>query len=320
MRPWSTARRRLLCALATTPAWGLARATEAPLRLGTSTTGGGFSLYGQTLAEVLARQAGRPVLVALPTRGTTENLERLARGELELGLVQGSSAHQALQAGATSGLRVLFAMYPSPGMLAVPVRSTARRLEDLRGQPVVFGVATSGLVLMARQVYGGIGLDIDRDFQAIYVEQAGQAPALVSSGAAAGLWGGGEGWPGFLRLAESPGGARFIGPDAEQTRRILERHPFLQAMELPAGSYPGMNAPLATVGSWNLILARADLPDETGYAAARALHEAASALAAALPQAAMSTLAATLQASPDPALLHPGTLRLLREQGLWPRR
>ena len=57
------------------------------------------------------------------------------------------------------------AMYPSPGMLAVPAASNVRQLQDLIGQPVVFGVRTSGLVTLARQVFSGIGLDIDRTFK-----------------------------------------------------------------------------------------------------------------------------------------------------------
>ena len=108
------------------------------------------------------------------------------------------------------------AMYPSPGMLAVPAASNVRQLQDLIGQPVVFGVRTSGLVTLARQVFSGIGLDIDRDFQGIYVEQAAQSPGLVQSGQAGGLWGAGEGWPGFEQLAKGPGGARFNGPNPEK--------------------------------------------------------------------------------------------------------
>lgn len=299
-----------------------AGATAPTLRLGTSTPGGGFALYGETLASVLNRRAGRTVLQAVPTRGTEENLQRLARGELDAALIQGTAANQVLQgeaAGAAGGrLPVLFAMYPSPGMLAVPADATARRLEDLRGQPVVFGVPSSGLVLLARQVFGALGLDIDRDFRAVYVEQAAQGPQRVLAGEAMGLWGAGEGWPGFTTLAQSPRGARFLGPAPEQIPRILQAQPFLKPMTMPAGSYRGLDQDLKTVGSWNLILARTDLPAAAGLALATALHEAAGDLGRALPQAAMSTAASTAQAVPSADLLHPGTAQLLRTLKLLP--
>jgi TRAP transporter TAXI family solute receptor len=282
-----------------------ADAATGTLRLGTSTPGGGFALYGQTLERVLNQQTGRALLRAVPTRGTAENLQLLQRGELDAALIQGTVAGEVLQRGEAAGLRVLYAMYPSPGMLAVPAASPARRLDALRGQRVVFGVRSSGLVTLARQVFDGMGMDIDRDFQAVYVDQAAQSPRLVIGGEAAGLWGAGEGWPGFVQVAQAPGGARFLGPTPEQISRILVKYPLLQAMQVPVDLYPGIAEPLPTVGSVNLILARADLDLPRAAAFVQAMQDAAPRLAEALPQAAFSTLANPLASAPSPALLHP---------------
>lgn len=275
-----------------------------PLILGTSTAGGGFSLYGDTLARLLEQRMGHPVIRTRTTRGTTENLTLLHDGDIDLALIQGTAASEVFAQGPASGLRILFAMYPSPGMLAVPAASTATRLEDLRGRRVVFGVRTSGLVTLARQVCAGIGLDIDRDFEAIYVDEAAESPGIVLRGDAAGLWGAGEGWPGFTRLAEAPGGARFIGPSVRQIAAIIERYPLLKAMDVAPGTYPGIDRPLPTVGSVNWILTRADLPDGRATAFVDAMALAQQQLAAALPQAAFSTLANTIASAPDVALLH----------------
>ena len=275
-----------------------------PLRLGTSTPGGGFSQYGDLLQAVLNRQQRRELLQARPTRGTVENLELLQRGELDMALIQGTSADEVLQKGPAGGLCILYAMYPSPGMLAAPRASAARRLEDLAGQPVVFGVRTSGLVTLARQVFTGIGLDIDRDFKAIYVERAADSPRIVLAGEAGGLWGAGEGWPGFVQMAQSPGGARFIGPSPAQIPRIIDRYPLLKGMEVPAQAYAGIESPLPTVGSVNLILARTDLDDDRAAAFVKAMQQAGPELTAALPQAGFSTLANTLASAPSRELLH----------------
>lgn len=284
-----------------TPAAAL---TDRPLVLGTSTPGGGFSRYGDMLARLLNAQEGRVVLQAVMTRGTTQNLGELQSGALDAALIQGTSASEVLEQGPASGLRILWAMYPSPGMMAVPTASPAHRLEDLVGQRVVFGVRSSGLVTLARQVFAGLDLNIDSDFQAMYVTQAAQSPALVQSGVAAGLWGAGEGWPGFSQLADGPGGARFIGPGPQQTASILQKYPLLQAMNVPAGSYPGMVRALPTVGSVNLILVHERLDDARAAAFVAAMQRALPALAAALPQAAFSTLANTLASAPSPAMLH----------------
>ncbi len=275
-----------------------------PLILGTSTPGGGFARYGDVLERVLDARAGRPLLRARPTKGTTENLALLNSGAIDAALIQGTAASELFAQGPASDLRILFAMYPSPGLLALPLASPARRLEDVRGQRVVFGVRTSGLVTLGRQVFAGIGIDIDRDLEAIYVDEAAQSPRIVLAGGAVGLWGAGEGWPGFEALAASPGGARFLGPAPDQIPRIVARYPSLAPMEVDAGAYPGIDRPLPTVGSVNWILVRADLDDRRVSAFVEAMEASHAELAAALPQAAFSTLAHTRASAPSTALLH----------------
>ena len=303
-------RRRALLGLSAawllSPRTGVAQDANRPFVIGTSTPGGGFALYGETLERVLNARAGRTLVRARPTNGTVENLALLGRGEIDAALIQGTAASEIFarhSAGDAVDLRVLFAMYPSPGMLAVPATSSVRRLEDVLGQRVVFGVRTSGLVTLGRQVFAGIGYDIDRDTQAIYVDEAAEAPRIVLAGNAAGLWGAGEGWPGFERLARSPGGARFIGPSTEQIPRIVERYPLLKPMDVATGTYPGIDRPLATVGSVNLILARADSDVARATAFVRAMDASAVDLTAALPQAAFSTIANT-RASAAAGSLH----------------
>ena len=82
---------------------------------------------------------------------------------------------------------------------------------------------------------------------------------------------------------------------------------------MPAGSYPGQSAAINSVGSWSFILARPDLPDETGYRLAKALHAGEAQLAAKLDQARETTAANTAAAAPDPTLIHSGVARYLRE-------
>ena len=85
---------------------------------------------------------------------------------------------------------------------------------------------------------------------------------------------------------------------------------------MPAGSYPGQNAEIHSVGSWSFILARPNLEDDTAYRLTRALNQAEDALGRKLPQARETTAANTVAAAPSPGLVHPGTLRYLREIGL----
>ncbi len=304
-------------ALAAFP-FGLARAQpRTDVTLGTATPGGGFPVYGDAFAATVNEADPGLNVVPRNTKGSTENIPLVEKGELDIALVTGEPLVEAL-AGVgrpPADLKVLCAMYSTPGMFVLRGDSPHRRIADLLGKPVAFGAQGSGLVILARYVLDGLGYDMRKDFQAVFLERAGDGPAMVLDGRVAALWGGGVGWPGFAAVAKSPAGARFIVPDEAEARRILAKHAFLKPLVVPAGSYPGQDAPLASVGSWAYVIARPGLPDETAYRLARALHKGEAAIAKRLPQARETTAANTVAAVPRVDLLHPGVQRYLREAG-----
>jgi TRAP transporter TAXI family solute receptor len=226
--------------------------------------------------------------------------------------------HEALNGigRAPADLRILAAMYATPGMFVVRADSPYRSIEDLKGRPVAFGARGSGLIILARYVLDGLGLDRDRDFQAVFLDAAGDGPTMVMDGRVAALWGGGIGWPGFTAVARGPAGGRFLVPDLDGIHRIVSKHPFLQLMPVPANSFPGQTADLVSVGSWSFIMARPALPDDVAYRLARALHRGEAALGARLAQARETTAANTVAAVARPELLHPGVRRYLTDSGL----
>jgi len=242
----------------------------------------------------------------------------LEAGQLDIALVAGEPAYEAfLGVGRpATQLKILTAMYSSPGMFVVRADSPYKTIRDLVGQPVAFGAKGSGLPILSRYMLDGLGLKQDGDFKSIYLDRAGDGPAMVLDGRAAALWGAGIGWPGFAAVASSPTGARFIAPDAGEIARIRERHSFLKPLTVPAGSYPGQNSQINSVGSWSFILARDTLPEDVAYRLARTLHGAEAALCKQLAQACETTAVNTVAAAPRTELIHPGVLKYFREIGL----
>src|SRR5438094_6765408 len=226
--------------------------------LGTATPGGGFPVYGAAVADTIHRSKPDLAIAQANTKRGPENVPLLEAGQLDIALVQGEVAHEAFNGigRPPANLKIVAAMYSTPGMFVVRADSPYRRLEDLRAKPVVFGARGSGLVILAKYVLDGLGLDQERDFLAVYLDRAGDGPAMVIDGRAAALWGGGQGWPGFGAVAKGPAGARFIAPDATGIARVLAKHAFLKPLTVPAGAYPGLTAPLPSLGSWSFILAR----------------------------------------------------------------
>ena len=279
------------------------------LILGTATPGGGFPVYGDAYAAMLNAQEPRLRIETRNTKGSTENVPLLEAGKLDLGLVAGELASTALAKPGTQ-LRIVAAMYSSPGMFIVLKDSPVQRIADLKGKPVVLGTQGSGITVLGRVVLKSLAIE----HKEITLEKAADGPPMLQDGRAAALWGAGVGWPAFTALAKA--GGRFVGPDAEEVKRILAANPSLQAVTLPAKSYPGQDAPIASVGSWSFVFARPGLSEEQGYLLARALHRAESPLAARLEQAKESTAANLLVAAPRVELIHPGALKYLREAGL----
>jgi TRAP transporter TAXI family solute receptor len=279
------------------------------LVLGTATPGGGFPVYGDAFAAVMNAEEPRLRIETRNTKGSAENVPLLEAGKLDLGLVAGELASSALARPGTP-LRVVAAMYSSPGLVMVRGDSPYRTLSDLRGRTVVLGTQGSGITALGRTVFDSLGIQT----HAITLEKAADGPPMLLDGRADALWGAGVGWPAFAALAKS--GGRFIGPDPREVQIILQKNPALQAVTLPAKSYPGQDAALPSVGSWSFVLANDKLPEEAAYLIARAVHRAEAKLAARLEQARETTAANTAAAAPRPELLHPGVARYLREAGI----
>src|SRR5580698_4499968 len=226
---------------------------KTTISLGTATPGGGFPLYGGAFAEVM--NDADPTLSIEPrnTKGSNENIPLLETGQLDIALVAGEPSYEAFMGigRPRTNLKILTAMYSSPGMFVVRGDSPYKTIRDLVGQPVAFGAKGSGLPILSRYMLDGLGLKQDEDFQSIYLDRAGDGPAMVIDGRVAALWGAGIGWPGFAAVATSPGGARFIAPHADEIARIRAKHAFLKPLTVPAGSYPGQNDPINSVGSWS---------------------------------------------------------------------
>ena len=279
------------------------------LILGTATPGGGFPVYGDAFADMVNAQDPKLALQTRNTKGSAENVPLLEANQLDLGLVAGEIASAALAKPGTR-LRIVAAMYSSPGMFVVRGDSPVRAIANLKGLPVVLGTQGSGLTVMGRGVLEVLGVEV----KPIFLDKAADGPAMVLDGRAAALWGAGIGWPGFTAVAKA--GGRFVAPNAGEIQQILARNSALKALTMPAGSYPGQDAPLNTVGSWSFVLAKPELPEDVAYKLARAIHWAEAPFAARLAQARETTMANTRDAAPKPELIHPGVRKYLREIGL----
>ncbi len=265
--------------------------------LGTATPGGGFPFYGDAAAANVNETDPSLSVQTQNTAGSAENIQLLEGGRLDMALVAGEPAYEAF-AGIgrpKSNLKIIAAIYSSPGMFGVRKDSAAMSVRDLIGKPIVWGTRASGITLLGKYVMNGLGLERDTDFQPLYLEKA-------------------AGWPNFTAITKA--GGRLIGLLPEEIEKVRNKHNFLKPISVPAGSYPGQKQPIRAVGSWSYILARPDLDEDVAYRFARALALGREKLMRQVAQAAETLPENTLAASPKREQIHAGVLRYLAEAGV----
>src|SRR5437667_8849023 len=126
------------------------------LVLGTATPGGGFPSDGDAFAAMVNAQEPKLRVEPKNTKGSTDNVPLLEANKLDIALVAGEIASAALAKPDTQ-LRIICAMYSSPGLLMVRGDSPYRALSDLRGKPVVLGAPASGITQLGRTVFDSLG-------------------------------------------------------------------------------------------------------------------------------------------------------------------
>lgn len=90
--------------------------------------------------------------------------------------------------------------------------------------------------------------------------------------------------------------------------------PAFLVAEIPANTYQGQDAAVPSVAINNLLMTRANLPDDTIYAMTKAMFENLPELVAAHAAARDISLESAAKGSPVP--LHPGAERYYREKGV----
>lgn len=284
------------------------------ISLGTATPGGGFPLYGDAAAAAVNETDPSLLVQTRNTAGSAENIRLLEVDELDMALVAGEPAYEAF-AGIgriKSNLKIIAAIYSSPGMFAVKGDSSARSVLDLVGKPIAWGTRASGITLLGKYVMDGLGLDRERDFEPHFLEKAADGPIMLAEGRVAAQWGAGIGWPGFTAITNA--GGRLIGLASDEVEKIRAKHNFLKPIVVPAGSYAGQTEPIQAVGSWSYILGRFSLDEDVAYRFAKALDVGHAKLVQRVEQGVETRPENTFAASPNLQQIHPGVLRYLAEK------
>lgn len=280
------------------------------LTITTGNPSGIYASYGEELGRLMAEHSGIDIEI-LNSGGSLENLERLASGEADLAF---SAADAAADAAEGQGVfddplpvRALARIYDDFVHLVVPAASDITSIEGLRQRRVAVGALGSGTALIAERLIHSAGYGLD-DIRPRWLSLSESVAAMQAGKVDALFWSGGLGTPALDDITEEMP-IRLIPLDhlVEDLRSQFGSGYRLGAV--PAGTY-GLPDDVSTLAVPNVLLVRADAPDDLVRAQLTTLFEVQDQIAERVPAAALLDRSKAIFT--DPVELHPGAIDYYR--------
>ena len=290
------------------------------LSVGTAPPGGAFFVVGGAIAQVVSNHTGDMnwEVSAEATKGTQENIRRLAKGELEFALANAAISYFAVRGeGAWQGeqpIRAVMTLAPNVALFITQQSSGVKTLSDLKGKRVVVGPAGAGFEYFLEPILGAHGVSYE-DFTPLNNTQAGAVDMLADGSAAAAFLGGAVPTASITRASASQN-IFFIPFDDAAKQELFENYPFFNAVVIPSGTYRGQDEAFngMNVGAMHLITA-ANLDAETVYQFTKVLYEQRAEVVKIHPAGRAINPKNAVKDTGTP--FHPGAIRYYKEAGIW---
>jgi TRAP transporter TAXI family solute receptor len=288
-------------------------AVPTVLRLTSGTPGAGFHPLGEGLARAFTRSAPDIRLEVAESPGAVRNVQAIQEGAADLGFAFADVAYMAYTGRLepsdrpSDRLRGVAVLQVTPLHLVARSGAGIRSIADLRGRRVGIGPPGSGTALTSNIVLRAFGIDA-RELTAVLISFSDVADALARGTLDAAFVNGG--YPAESIASATQAGADLLPVEGPPIRRLRADYPFLRPTFIPADTYPNQRGRVFTIGVDNLLLCRADLPEDVVYAFTRRFFEV-------LPDLSMDRISLRMmdvdQAPATPIPLHAGAARYYRE-------
>ena len=290
------------------------------LSVGTAPPGGAFFVVGGAIAQVVSNHTDdlNWEVSAEATKGTQENIRRLAKGELEFALANAAISYFAVRGeGAWKGeqpVRTVMTLAPNVALFITSQSSGVKKISDLKGKRAVVGPAGAGFEYFLEPILAAHGVTY-QDFTPLHNTQAGAVDMLADGSAAAAFLGGAVPTASITRASASQN-IFFIPFDDAAKQSLFENYPFFNAVVIPSGTYRGQDEPFhgMNVGAMHLITA-ANIEEETVYQFTKTLYEQRAEVVKIHPAGKAINPKNIVKDTGTP--FHPGAIRYFKEIGIW---
>ena len=162
-------------------------------------------------------------------------------------------------------VRTLMVLYPNR-MHVVTVEGTGiNKISDLKGKRVSTGAVNSATEVMGVRMLEALGVSV-KDFHQERLDPGKSADAIKDKKLDAFIWVGGVPTPAVTDLGATPGvKLKLVDHDDAVDPMNKKFGPLYVKDTIPAKSYPGQDQPNRIATVWNVLVARADMPDDVAY-------------------------------------------------------
>lgn len=313
---------------------GIATAQDMSFfRIGTGGTAGTYYPIGGLLANAISAPPGSRacedggscgvqglIASALAANGSVANVNAIVGGTIESGFAQGDVAAWAYEGtGIWEGqpraekLRAIANLYPESIHLVASAKSGIKTVADLKGKRVSLDEPGSGTLVDAKLILAAAGLgetDITPEFL-----KPDQAADRMKDGAMDAFFFVG-GYPaGAIAELASQHDVTIVPIEGDVAQKVMENK-FFAADTVPAGTYEGQDADVATIAVGAQWLTSADQPEELVYNITKALWNDATRTQLDAGHAKGKMIVKENAVAGLGLPLHPGAERFYREAGL----
>ena len=289
--------------------------------VGTAPPGGAFFVVGGAIAQVVSDNVGdlNWEVAAEATKGTQENIRRLARGELEFALANAAISYFAVRGEGAwkrkQPVRTVMTLAPNIALFVTQKSSEVKRLVDLKGKRVVVGPAGAGFEYFLKPILEAHGVTY-ADFTPLNNTQAGAVNMLADGSAVAAFLGGAVPTASITQAASSQD-ILFVPFDSKAKERLINDYPFFESATIPAETYRNQDEPFdgMNVGAMHLITS-IDQAEEDVYQFTKILYEHRAEVVKKHP--AGKAINPKNIVKDTGTLFHPGAVRYYKEIGIWP--
>lgn len=241
--------------------------TNYQLSWGTASTTGSVYPMGAALAAMVSKYYPNINISVEATGGSVENARLIYSGDVEIGVLQGTTAYQAYT-GTTNYdcyQDVLALMQSNSTVVQILVRedSGIETFADLAGKKVGVGPAGSGTEQSVSEIFPLLGLTYD-DFDEQFLSFTEAAQAMQDGDIVAAVFGSTPPTPAVMDLRTNTK-VRPLSFTEEDVEKIIATYPYFYPYTIEPGTYDGQEEAITTVCDRTIFAVNKDMPDSLAY-------------------------------------------------------